>query len=124
MLQQDEMVVVMMMVLVVEMMMMIPMKFSMMAVTMAMVSPSGREFPRQICSLQESFSLFVVSALQRRRNNSLDDPPDLGFPWRRYTRKRSVRGGPGPPDLTQVRRGWARAGVASGALVAPLESPF
>src|SRR3954451_13940021 len=125
MLQQDEMVVVMMMVLVVEMMMMmIPMKTSSMAVTMAMVSPSGREFPRQICSMQESFSLFVVSAPQRRRNNSLDNPPELGFPWRRYTRKRSVRGGPGPPDPTQARPGWARAGVASGALVAPLDSPF
>src|SRR3954454_18919333 len=56
MLHQDEMVMVMMMVLVVEMMMMIPMKSS----SMAMISPSGREFPRQICSLQESFSLFVV----------------------------------------------------------------
>src|SRR3954462_6047958 len=107
MLQQDEMVVVMMMVLVVEMvMMMIPMKSSSMAVTMAMVSPSGREFPRQICSLQEIFSLFVVSAPQRRRNNSLDDPPELGFPWRRYTRKGSIRGGQGSPDPTQARLDW------------------
>src|SRR3954464_11728940 len=60
MLQQDEMVMVMMVVLVVEMMMMIPMKSNSMVMTMAMVSPSRREFPRQICSLQESFSLFVV----------------------------------------------------------------
>src|SRR3954469_6777523 len=130
MLQQDDMVMMMvlvvemMIVLVVEMMMMmLLMKSSSMAVTMATVSPSGREFPWQICSLQESFSLFVVSAPQRRQNNSLDDPPELGFPWRRYTRKRSIRGGLGPPDPTQARPGWARAGVASGALVAPLDSP-
>src|SRR3954469_16096809 len=124
MLQPDEMVMVMMIVLVVEMMMMIPMKSSSMVVTMAMVSPSRREFPRQICSLQESFSLFVVSAPQRRRNISLDDPPELGFPWRRYTRKRSVRGGPGSPDPTRRGQVGSRAGVASGALVAPLDSPF
>src|SRR3954469_17438019 len=112
MLQQDDMVMMMvlvvemMIVLVVEMMMMmIPMKSSSMAVTMAMVSPSGREFPWQICSLQESFSLFVVSAPQRRRNISLDHPPKLGFPWRRYTRKGSVRGGPGSPDPTPPRPG-------------------
>src|SRR3954451_20092802 len=110
MLQKEEMVMVMMMVLVVEMMMMIPMKSSSMVVTMAMVSPSGREFPWQICSLQESFSLFVVSAPERRQNNSHGDPPELGFLWRRYTRKRSIRGGPGPPDPTQARPGWARAG--------------
>src|SRR3954454_21123388 len=107
----------MMMVLVVEMMMMIPMKSSSMVVTVAMVSPSEREFPWQICSLQESFSLFVVSAPQRQRNISLDDPPELGFPWSIYARKGSVRGGPGSPDPTPAPLGWARSGVASGALV-------
>src|SRR4051812_47447191 len=106
MLQQDEVVMVMMMVLVVEMMMMvmmIPMKSSSMVVTMAMVSPSGREFPRQICSLQERFSLFVVLRPAEAAEYFSGRSPNLGFPWRRYTRKGSVRGGPGLLDPTQAR---------------------
>src|SRR4051812_35431342 len=100
MLHRDEMVMVMMMVLVVEMMMMIPMKSSSMAVTMAMVSPFGREFPQQICSLQERFSLFVVFRPAEAAEYLSGRSHDLGFLWRRYTRKGSVRCGPGSPDPT------------------------
>src|SRR3954465_6039760 len=107
MLQEDEMVMVMMMVLVVEMMMMmILMKSSSMAVTMVMVSPSGREFPRQICSLQESFSLFVVFRPAEAAEYFSGRPPDHRFPWRRYTRKDSVSFGLGQPDTTQARPDW------------------
>src|SRR3954467_15523916 len=95
MLQQDEMVVVMMMVLVVDMMMMIPMKSSSMAVTMAMVSPSGREFPRQICILQESFSLFVVFRPAEAAEYFSGQSPDLRFPvgkiYAKGLRRRWVR---------------------------------
>ena len=52
-----------MMILVVEMMMMIPMKSSVMAVTMASISPSGREFPPADSCLPESFSLSGVFRL-------------------------------------------------------------
>jgi hypothetical protein len=60
MLQRDEVVMAVMMVLMVEMMvMMIPMKYSAMAVAMAMISPSGREFPPEtILSAGELFSLW------------------------------------------------------------------
>src|SRR3954447_1454761 len=80
MLHRDEMVMVMMMVLVVVMMMMFPMKSSSMAVTMAMASPSGREFPWQICSLQESFSLFVVFRPAEAAEYFSGQSPDLRFP--------------------------------------------
>ena len=56
MLQRDGVETAVMMVLVVEMMvMMIPMKSSLMAVTMATISPSGREFPRQISACRRAF---------------------------------------------------------------------
>ena len=60
-----------MMVLVVEMMMMmIPTKSSSMTVT---ISPSGKEFPRQISDCRRAF--LSLSASQRRRNISLVAPP-------------------------------------------------
>ena len=52
-----------MMVLAVEMMMMmIPMKSSLMAVTMATIFPSGREFPRQISACRRAFLSLWFSA--------------------------------------------------------------
>jgi hypothetical protein len=66
-----------MMVLV--MMMMIPVKPSSMTVTMAMIPPSGREFPQQIFACRRAFSLSQFSAPQMRRNISLMAPPVLGF---------------------------------------------
>ena len=60
MLQRDGME---MMVLAVEMvMMMIPMKSSWMAVTMATISPSGREFPLQISACRRAFLSLWFSA--------------------------------------------------------------
>jgi hypothetical protein len=56
MLQRDDMVMMVMKVLV---MMMIPMKPSSMTVMMAMISPFGKEFPRQISACRRAFSLYV-----------------------------------------------------------------
>jgi hypothetical protein len=77
MLQRDGVVMKMMKVLV--MMMMIPMKPSSMTMTMAMISPSGEEFPRQISACQRAFSLCVFSAPQRRLSLSTIPLRVLGF---------------------------------------------
>jgi hypothetical protein len=77
MLQRDDKVMMVMMVLV--MIMMIPMNPSSMTVTMAMIPPSGKEFPRQISAYRRAFSLSEFSAPQRRRNISLMARPILGF---------------------------------------------
>src|SRR3954454_15094873 len=99
MLQKDGVEMVVVMVLVVEMvMMMILMKSSLMAVTMATISPSGREFPRQIPTCRRVFLSSWFSASQRRQNISQNAPPDLRFLGWRYTRRGSARGGPGPLD--------------------------
>src|SRR4051812_35981436 len=98
MLQKDGVEMVVVMVLVVEMvMMMILMKSSLMAVTMVTISPSGREFPRQIPACRRAFLSSWFSASQRRRNISLDAPPDLRFFGLRYTRRGLAKGGPGRP---------------------------
>src|SRR4051812_27980706 len=89
------MVMVMMMILVVEMMMMIPMKSSSMVVTMVMIAPSGREFPRQICSLQESFSLFVVFRPAKAAEYFSGRSPRLRFPVEKIYAK-------------GIRQRWAR----------------
>jgi hypothetical protein len=69
MLQRDGMVMMVMKVLVaMVMMMMIPMKPSLM--TMAMIPPSGKEFPWQISAYRRAFSLCVFSVPQRRRSLS------------------------------------------------------
>jgi hypothetical protein len=80
MLQQDGMVMTVMKVLVMMvMMMMIPMKPSLMTMTMATISPSGEELPRQISACRRAFSLCVFSAPQRRRSLSAILFPVLGF---------------------------------------------
>jgi hypothetical protein len=79
------MVIVEMKVLVMEMMimMMIPMKSGAMVMTMATISLSGKEFPRQISLCRRAFLSLVFSAPQRRRCLSLSPRPlDLGF-WGR-----------------------------------------
>ena len=77
MLQRDGME---MMVLVVEMvMMMIPMKSSWMTVTMATISPSGREFPRQILACRRAFLSLWFFASRWRQNISVVSPPCLGL---------------------------------------------
>jgi hypothetical protein len=62
--------VLMMMVMV----MMIPMKSSAMVMTMATISPLREGISPADFSLQESFSLSVLSAPQRRRRLSLMPP--------------------------------------------------
>ena len=80
-LQRDEVVMEVMMVLMVEMMMMmIPMKSSSMAVTMASISPSGREFPPVDSCLPESFSLSGVFRPAEAAESFSGCPPDLRFP--------------------------------------------
>src|SRR3954454_6075038 len=107
MLQKDGVEMVVVMVLVVEMvMMMILMKSSLMAVTMATISPSGREFPRQIPACRRAFLSSWFSASQRRRNIWLDPPPDLSGPGRRDPRRRSARRATGRPDGPQARPAW------------------
>jgi hypothetical protein len=102
MLQRDGVVMVEMEVLV--MMMMIPMKSSVMVMTMATIS-SLREgiFLTDLC-LPESFSLSVFSALQRRWCLSLI-PLDLGFRGRQYMRGGDGRSGPGWPHPRVARPG-------------------
>jgi hypothetical protein len=75
MLQQDGMVMMAMKVLV---MMMIPMKPSSMTVTMAMISPSGKEFPQQISACQRAFSLYVFHPAEAAEY-FCDPPPSLMF---------------------------------------------
>jgi hypothetical protein len=64
------MMVMKVLVAMVMMMMMIPMKPSSMTVMMAMISPSGKAFPRQISAYRRAFSLCVSSAPQRRQSLS------------------------------------------------------
>jgi hypothetical protein len=78
MLQRDGVVMMVMKVLVM-MMMTIPMKPNSMMVTMAMISPSGKEFPRQISVCRRAFSLSVFSFPQRRQSLSVIPLPVLGF---------------------------------------------
>jgi hypothetical protein len=61
------------------MMMMISVKPSSMTVMMAMIPPSGREFPRQIFAYRRAFSLSQFSTSQMWQNISLMAPPVLGF---------------------------------------------
>ena len=81
MLQRDGVETVVMMVLVVEMMvMMIPMKSSLMAVTMAMVSPLREEISPVDFSLSESFSFSLVLRPVAAAEYFSGRSPDLRFP--------------------------------------------
>jgi hypothetical protein len=85
MLQWDGVVMMVMKVLV---MMMIPMKPSSMTVTLAMISPSGKEFPWQISACRRAFSLCVFFAPQRRQSLFAIPSLVLGF------REDDIREGP------------------------------
>src|SRR3954447_20674252 len=102
MLQRNEVEMVMMTVLMVKVMMMIPMKSSLMVVTMAMISPSpGGISPVDFC-LPESFLLSVFHVPQRRQNSSAR--LFLGFfPGGINRLCGGVGAGPGGPHLCQVR---------------------
>jgi hypothetical protein len=81
-LQRDAVETAVMMVLMVEMMrMMIMMKSSLMAVAMAMISPSVREFSPTDSYLPESFSLSGVFRLVAAAEYFCELPPDLRFSW-------------------------------------------
>ena len=69
-----------MMVTAVEMMMMIPMKSSLVTMTMAMISPLREGISSADFSLPESFSLFVVFRLVEVAEYFLDDSPCLRIP--------------------------------------------
>jgi hypothetical protein len=72
MLHRDGMVIKMMKVV----MMMIPMKPSSMMMTMARISPSRKEFPRQISAYRRAFSLCVFRPTEAAESIS-DPPPSL-----------------------------------------------
>ena len=114
---------VVMMVLMAEMMM-IPMKSSSMAMTMASISPSGREFPLADSYLPESFSLSVLFRPVAAAEYFSRRAPDLRFSWERYTRMISVRGGPGWPDIPRRGQHGAHAWALSGPMVAHPGLPF
>ena len=70
-----------MMVLAVEIMMMIPMKFSLMTVTMATISPLREGISSADFSLLESFSLSGVFRLVEAAAYFLDDSFRLRVSW-------------------------------------------
>jgi hypothetical protein len=79
MLQLDGVVMVEMKVLMMMMVMMIPMKYSVMVMMMATISPLQEGISLVDFCLPESFSLSVFSAPQRQRCLSLMPLLDLGF---------------------------------------------
>jgi len=98
------------MVLAVEMMMMmIPMKSSSMTVMMATISPSGREFPRQISSCRGAFRSLVFSASWRRRNILMAPSPVLGFRGGQVREGGTAEVGQGPQTTSRHGRGPHRA---------------
>ena len=98
--------------------MMILMESSVMAVTMASISPSGREFLRQISVYRRAFLSLVFSASQRRRNSSLRISSILVFQGDDIRERASSEVGQG--GQTGPRRGQlgARAWALSGPMVA------
>jgi hypothetical protein len=115
----------MMMVSAVEMMMMmITMKSSSMTVTMATISPSGREFPPADFFLPESFSLSGVFRLVEAAEY-LDAPPRvLGFRGGQVREGGApVVGQGGQPTWRRGPRG-NRAAWWAGPLLAHLSLPF
>ena len=111
------------MVLVVEMMMMIPMKSSSMAVTMATISPSGKEFPRQISACRRAFLSLWFSASQRRRNISLVAPPCLGLSGDDICEGTLSEVGQGGHTMPRRGQGWPAPRGGVGPLWPPSGSP-
>jgi hypothetical protein len=70
------------------MMMMIPMKSSSMMMTIASISPFGREFPRRIPARRRALFSLVFSAPQRRLCLFAILLLELRFSGRRSTRRR------------------------------------
>ena len=106
-----------MMVLMMMMMtMMILMMPGAMTVTVVMISPSGREFPRRNLPARKLFYLYVVSVAKRRRKTStkwlLDEISSRGV----STPKGCRRGCLGPPKVHQA---WPRGAALGGPLAAP-----
>ena len=92
---------------VVEMMMMIPMKSSSMTVTMATISPSGREFPRQISACRRALFSLVFFRPAEAAVSILDVPPHaLGFSGDEVREGEMAEGGRGPPPHMAARQHW------------------
>ena len=95
---------------------------------MAMISPSGRVFPRQISPCRRAFSLSVVSAQKAAAEYFFEAPPSIFRSKGSYTRKGAAGGGTGPPGGPQARPRvgpylggvWAPCGPPPVALLAPL----
>ena len=114
-----------MMVMAVEMVMvMIPMKSSWMAVTMATISPSGREFPRQISVCRRAFLSLWFSASQRWQNISVVSLPCLGLSGDDICEGTLSDAGQGLHTMPRRGLGLARAWGWCGPPVAPLRFSF
>ena len=84
-------------------------------------SPGGN-FPGRI-SLPESFFSLDGFRPVEAAVFFVDDPPELGFPSGRYTRKGDLRGGPRGPHPSWARSHLGRAQVGCGAHLAPPVPP-
>ena len=105
--------------------MMIPMKSSLMTVTMSMVSPLWEGISLVDFSLPESFSLSgVLRPAEVAVSNS--EPPPLTYVFGDDEVREGARLEVGQGDLTQGWRGQGsgRATLACGPLLAPLDSSF
>ena len=78
----------------------------------------GENFPGRI-SLPESFFSLDGFRPVEVAVFSVDDPPQLGFPWGSYTRKGGSRGGPRGHTLAGRGPTLGRAGLGCGAHLAP-----
>ena len=81
-------------------------------------SPGGN-FPGRI-SLPESFFSLDGFRPVEAAVFFVDDPPELGFPWGRYTRKGDSRGGPRGPHPSW---GWSHLGPRPSGVWGPPGSP-
>jgi hypothetical protein len=111
-------------VLVMMVMMMISMKPSSMAVMMATISPSGKEFPQHISACRRAFSLYVFSAPQRRRSLSAIPSPVLGFRGDDIREGAMAEVGQGGHTTRRRGLGLARATRWCGPLVAHFALSF
>ena len=85
-------------------------------------SPGGN-FPGRI-SLPESFFSLDGFRPVEAAEFFVDDPPILGFPWGRYTRKGDSRGGPRGHTIAGRGPTLGRAQVWCGAHLAPPGTSF
>ena len=107
-----------------EMLMMIPMKSSLMMVTMATISPLSEGISPADCSLPESFSLSRVSAPWRQWNFSWMVLPVLGFSGKEVREGSPAEVGQGNHTTWQRAGRRARATTWCGPVEPHLGLPF